>query len=93
MAGVAAATILFAGVHYPQYWGDWSALILITLLSLTLTLIRVKSSNLLPCIILHTVFNSIQSVIIIAEPFFREQSNNAPQQAAFFFHFLKSNSL
>ncbi len=89
LAGVLAATIPFALVHYPQYWGDWSALIIVTLLSLTLTLIRVKTSNLLPCIVLHTVFNGIQALYMIAEPILREQSDSAPQQAAFFFHLLK----
>ena len=69
---VIVATILFAGVHYYQYWGDVTALSLVTLLSLILTLVRVKTSNLLPCIILHTVFNGIQSLVIVFEPVLRE---------------------
>jgi membrane protease YdiL (CAAX protease family) len=86
---VFVVTLLFAGVHYFQYWGDWTALIVITLLSLTLTLIRVKTSNLLPCIILHTVFNSISALYIILEPFLPKQINQIPEQTAYFFHFLK----
>ncbi len=71
--GVAAAvfivTALFALVHVPQYYESISTIILICLLSLVLTLIRVKSDNLLPCIILHTIFNGIQSIAMIAEPY------------------------
>lgn len=66
---VAVVTILFAAVHFPQYWPSYSTLFLLTVLSLILTLVRVKTGNLLPCVILHTVFNGIQSVGLIAEPY------------------------
>lgn len=83
-------SLLFAGVHFFQYSGDATAIIMICLLSMTLTLIRFKTGNLLPCIVLHTIFNGIQSVGLIAEPFFSGKSN---QEAAVFhsiiFHFIK----
>lgn len=70
--GVTAAfvlvTFLFAVVHVPQYWPSASTIFLLTLLSLTLTAIRVWSKNLLPCVILHTLFNAIQSAILIVAP-------------------------
>ncbi|CAN5829266.1 hypothetical protein BH20ACI4_BH20ACI4_02510 [soil metagenome] len=62
-------TLLFAVVHVPQYLPDFVAISMICLLSLVLTLIRVWTNNLLPCIILHFVFNGIQSVILILEPY------------------------
>jgi membrane protease YdiL (CAAX protease family) len=86
---VIVVTALFAGVHFFQYWEDMTALILVSLLSLTLTLIRVKTGNLLPCIILHTVFNGIQSIMLILEPYLREQPNQATQQAAAFLELFK----
>ena len=61
-------TFLFALVHVPQYWPSYSTIFLLTLLSLILTAIRVKTNNLLPCIIFHTVFNGLQSISLIAEP-------------------------
>lgn len=64
-------TLLFSAVHWPQYWPSYSTIFLLTLLSLTLTAIRVKSSNLLPCIILHTLFNGMQSIMLILEPYLR----------------------
>jgi membrane protease YdiL (CAAX protease family) len=71
--GVAAAflfvTFLFVVVHVPQYYPSFSTILLLVLLSVILTLIRVVSGNLLPCIILHTLFNALQSVLLILEPY------------------------
>jgi len=61
-------TLLFALVHVPQYYPSFSTILLLTLLSLTLTAVRVKTGNLLPCVILHTLFNGIQSLLLIVEP-------------------------
>lgn len=73
--GVPAAfvlvTFLFSIIHWPQYWPSYSTILLLTLLSLTLTTIRVATNNLLPCIILHTIFNGLQSVILIVEPYLK----------------------
>jgi membrane protease YdiL (CAAX protease family) len=65
---VALVTVLFALVHVPQYLPSYSTIILITILSLTLTLVRVWTRNLLPCIVLHLVFNGLQSLRLLAEP-------------------------
>ncbi|MEO7660726.1 MAG: CPBP family intramembrane glutamic endopeptidase, partial [Pyrinomonadaceae bacterium] len=64
-------TILFALVHIPQYYPSFSTILLLTLLSVILTAVRVKTNNLLPCIILHTLFNGLQSILLIAEPYFK----------------------
>jgi len=82
--GVPAAfifvTFLFSVIHWPQYWPSYSTIFLLTLLSLTLTAIRVISKNLLPCIILHTLFNGLQSVILILEPYLK--SLDGPEETA-----------
>ena len=89
--GVTAAflltTFLFALVHVPQYWPSYSTIFLLALLSLTLTSIRVKTSNLLPCIVLHTLFNGTQSALLILEPYITKP--DVQQQAASLYHFLK----
>ncbi len=89
--GVTAAflltTFLFALVHVPQYWPSYSTIFLLALLSLTLTSIRVKTNNLLPCIILHTLFNGTQSVLLILEPYITKPV--VQQQAASILHFIK----
>lgn len=71
--GVAPAvlivTAVFASVHFVQYWGSPATIFLICFLSLVLTLVRVVSKNLLPCIILHTAINGIQSIGLILQSF------------------------
>ena len=68
-AAVILVTLIFAIVHVPQYYPDFATITSILLLSLILTLIRVKTDNLLPCIIFHTVFNGIQSILLLMRPF------------------------
>lgn len=78
---VLIVTALFAGVHFLQYWGSPGTIILICLLSLILTLIRVRTNNLLPCIIMHTIFNGIQSLLLLLV---QELSTSQPKTEAFF---------
>lgn len=66
---IGITTLLFAFVHLPQYYPSVSTMILLTLLSLVLTLVRVKTDNLLPCVILHTIFNAVQSLALIAQSY------------------------
>jgi membrane protease YdiL (CAAX protease family) len=80
-------TFLFAVVHVPQYLPSYSTIFLLALLSLTLTAIRVKTNNLLPCIILHMLFNGMQSVSLILEPYLK--SPEVQEHAAVFLRFLK----
>ena len=84
---VVVVTLLFAGVHFLQYWGSPGTIFLICVLSLILTLIRVKTDNLLPCIIMHTIFNGIQSIGLILEPYLPKPDSNLPEQAAAFLRF------
>ncbi len=66
-------TLLFAAVHVPQYYPSYSTILMICLLSLVLTMIRVKSENLLPCIILHTIFNGVQSIALVVGTFYDQK--------------------
>jgi membrane protease YdiL (CAAX protease family) len=89
--GVPAAflltTFLFAVVHVPQYWPSYSTIFLLTLLSLILTTIRVRTNNLLPCIIFHTIFNGIQSISLIAEPL--ADKATVPDPTGLIFHLFR----
>lgn len=66
---VVGVLALFTLVHVPQYWPDFGRIGLLGLLSLSLTLVRAYTGRLLPCFIIHTVFNGIQSVLILIEPY------------------------
>ena len=62
---------MFAGLHVVQYWPNAGAISAITVLSVALTMIRARTGRLLPCFVVHLVFNGIQSVIILLEPYIR----------------------
>ncbi len=83
---VIIVTLLFAAVHVPQYWGSPTTIFLLTLLSLILTLVRAKTGNLLPCVILHMLFNAIQSALLILNPEINSQAP-PPDPVAVFFGF------
>ncbi len=82
IGAISIVTALFALVHVPQYWGSPGTIILICLLSLVLTLVRVSTGNLLPCIILHTIFNGIQSLFLVLQPFLPENIGGTSEQTA-----------
>lgn len=62
---ILVVTFLFAGVHFFQYWGSPGTIFLIVFLSLGLTILRYKTKSLLPCIILHTLINGLQSLALV----------------------------
>lgn len=86
---VLITTFLFALVHVPQYWGSLGTIFLICMLSLALTLIRVRTKNLLPCIALHTVFNGTQSLLLILQPILQNYVEAPQTQTSTLFHLLK----
>lgn len=68
VAGVVVVTGIFGLVHVPQYWGSVAAIVGIVLLSFVLTLIRAWTGSLLPCVVMHLVYNGIQGVILVVAP-------------------------
>ncbi len=74
--GVVSAVILvlalFTAIHIPQYWPNLGVIAAVGLLSVALTLIRAFSGKLLPCIAIHLVFNGIQAIILLVEPYARK---------------------
>jgi hypothetical protein len=73
VGGAAAAVIfIFALIHVPQYWPSYGVIATILLLSVVLTLIRARTRQLLPCFIVHFVFNTIQAVLIILNPYLEQ---------------------
>lgn len=78
---VAVVCLLFALIHVPQYRQSYSVIATILLLSFTLTMIRARTGRLLPCFVVHLLFNGVQSVIIVLEPYLKsyiETTNPAP---------------
>jgi membrane protease YdiL (CAAX protease family) len=78
---VIIVSALFAGVHIYQYKNNLGVIAAITIFSLSLTLMRAYSGRLLPCYIMHLVFNGLQSIGIVLEPYLR-RSSGGEQKAA-----------
>jgi membrane protease YdiL (CAAX protease family) len=77
-------TLLFAAIHVPQYSKDgvrdYATIVALLMLSLVLTMIRVRTKNLLPCFVLHTVFNGFQAALLVAYTLLQPYMNTpAPQ--------------
>lgn len=77
---VGLVTLLFAAVHIPQYYNSVASLTLLLVLSLILTVVRASTGRLLPSVILHFIFNGIQSVFLVLQPYF-PQLQESPKDA------------
>jgi membrane protease YdiL (CAAX protease family) len=64
---VIAVSTIFLMVHLPQYWGNWAIIGSLGTLSLAITLVRAYTGSILPCVVIHLLFNSVQSIIILAQ--------------------------
>lgn len=67
--GAALVIAIFAAIHVPQYLPNVAAISTILLLSSVLTVVRARTGRLLPCFVIHLLFNGITSVIIVLSPF------------------------
>jgi CAAX protease family protein len=78
---VAVVVLLFAIIHVPQYWPSYGVIATILILSFALTLIRARTGNLLPCFIIHLLFNGVQSVLIVLGPYLKDFIEQRPAPA------------
>lgn len=67
--GVIFVLALFTLIHVPQYWPNIGVIAAVGLLSIVLTIVRAYSGRLLPCVVIHLVFNLIQAVLLVLEPY------------------------
>jgi CAAX protease family protein len=68
-------SFLFAFVHVFQYSNNLGVIAAITIFSLSLTLMRAYSGRLLPCYAMHLVFNGLQSIVILFEPYIQQSGS------------------
>jgi uncharacterized protein len=60
-------SLIFTGVHVPQYWGGWAILASLSMLSFGLTVVRAFTGSLLPSYTIHLFFNTVNAIGIIVE--------------------------
>lgn len=82
IGAVVLVTSIFGGLHVWQYWPNFGAISAIMFLSLALTVVRARTGRLLPCYVIHLVFNGIQSIIIVADPYIRPLIETPQPEAA-----------
>lgn len=57
LIAVLVVSITFGLLHVSQYWGDWLAIIVVSLLGLTLTLVRAGTGSTLATVFMHFTYN------------------------------------
>jgi membrane protease YdiL (CAAX protease family) len=80
-------TLIFAGVHFWQYYPSYGTILVICLLSLFLTVVRAWTQSLLPCFVIHTIFNGVQSVLLLLEPYIPKSQAPVENPAPAFVYF------
>ncbi|HYJ88425.1 MAG TPA: type II CAAX endopeptidase family protein [Pyrinomonadaceae bacterium] len=81
---VAIVSILFAGVHVFQYFNNLAVVSVIAVLSVTLTLVRSRTRSLLPCFVIHLVFNGLQALFLVFQPLIERYANQQKAVTALF---------
>lgn len=87
VAASVAVLGLFTLIHVPQYWPNIGVIGAIGVLSVALTIIRAYTGRLLPCIVIHLVFNGITSIYLLLEPYLKQHAP-AKDQVAFMLQYL-----
>jgi hypothetical protein len=82
ISAVCGVLLLFTIVHVPQYRQNIGVILVICLLSMTLTIVRAYTGRLLPCFIIHLVFNGTTSLIIIFGPYIQRMQQSGGEQKA-----------
>lgn len=77
---VIIVSFLFALVHVYQYKNNWGVIAVILMLSISLTLVRAWTGRLLPCFIIHMVFNGVQSLLILFHPYLEQFEKSVEQK-------------
>ncbi|MBD0327078.1 MAG: CPBP family intramembrane metalloprotease [Pyrinomonadaceae bacterium] len=87
---VVFVSTLFTFVHVFQYYNNLGVIAVISILSISLTLVRAYTGRLLPCFVMHMVFNGIQSIFLIIEPHLPHSTPGDEQKAVALVHLMRA---
>ena len=65
---IVIVSLLFGGVHVPQYLPSYQAITMIMTLSVGLTVVRAYSKSILPTVVIHVLFNGLQLLLSFLLP-------------------------
>lgn len=81
---VAIVSVMFAGVHVLQYKNNLAVIGVISILSVSLTVVRALTGRVLPSFLIHLVFNGLQSLYLLLQPFLEKSDKGTPSAAPAF---------
>lgn len=67
---VVIVSLMFAVVHVAQYYNNLGVIAAVSMLAFALTYVRARTGRVLPCFIIHLVFNGVQCVLLIVQYFY-----------------------
>ncbi len=76
---VIVVSTLFAVVHVAQYYNNPAVIFAVGMLGFVLTYVRARTGRVLPCFVIHLVFNGIQAAFLIAEHFIKKPDEAGTQ--------------
>jgi membrane protease YdiL (CAAX protease family) len=79
---VVVVFVIFAAIHVPQYRPCYGVMATILLLSFVLTVIRARTGRLLPCVLIHFVFNGVQCALLVLSPYLERYLPQEPPPPA-----------
>jgi hypothetical protein len=85
---VVLVSLLFTAVHVYQYYKNFGVIAVIAVLSVSLTLVRARTGKLLPSFVMHVVFNGIQAIFLVLQPFFEKPSTEQKVTVGYLLPFL-----
>jgi len=81
---VVAVATLFTVVHVSQYYNNPAVIAAVGSLAFALTYVRARTGRVLPCFVIHLVFNGIQCAWLVLEYFYPLPQQPAGTQAGLF---------
>jgi len=65
MVAIVTIAFTFSVLHFHQYWGDWSAISVVSVLGVLLTIMRAKTGSSVASIVAHYTYNGGMTIIPI----------------------------
>ena len=70
ITALVAVAAVFAFLHVGQYWGDWAAIAMVSVLGLTLTVIRAWTGTTIASAVMHYIYNAALTILPMVMIFF-----------------------
>ncbi|MBA2340180.1 MAG: CPBP family intramembrane metalloprotease [Pyrinomonadaceae bacterium] len=88
---VVVVSLLFTLPHVLQYRQNIAIIAVISAFGFALTIVRARTKRLLPCFVMHAVFNGIQAMALVLDPFVNKANQTGGKQmgAIFYTSFIK----